>query len=141
MTRVDFYLLQGQDVHTRAVFACRLVEKAYGLGHRIYVHTDSPAQTAHMDELLWTYRQDGFLPHAVHTGSSASQSPIVIGHDAEPDAHTDVLINLAPQVPLFFSRFERVAEVVDQQEQRRQEGRERYRFYRDRGYPLESHKL
>jgi DNA polymerase-3 subunit chi len=141
MTRVDFYILQGDDAHTRPLFTCRLAEKAYALGHRVYIHTESATQTTHLDELLWTFKQDSFLPHAVQGAEPDAPSPILLGHAAEPDANTDVLINLAPEVPLFFSRFERVAELIDQQEQRKRQGRERYSFYRDRGYELQTHQL
>ncbi len=141
MTRVDFYILQGDDAHTRPLFACRLVEKAYALGHRIYIHTESATQTAHLDELLWTFKQDSFLPHAPQGAEQGDHSPILLGHATEPEHNTDVLINLAPAVPLFFGRFERVAELIDQQEQHKLQGRERYSFYRDRGYELQTHKL
>lgn len=138
MTRVDFYILKAgaQDQ-----LACKLAEKAYHLGHRIYIHTASPGQTQHLDELLWTFREGSFLPHeSYHTGQAA-ESPILIGNDAAPEVDSEILINLAPEVPLFFSRFLRVAEVVGSDETARQLGRQRFRFYRDRGYPLETHEL
>lgn len=141
MTRVDFYILQGDDARTRPQFACRLAEKAWQLGHRIYIHTESAAQTGLLDELLWTWRQDSFLPHGILGEAGEPAPPILLGHAGEPDTHTDVLINLAPEVPLFFGRFERVAELVDDQEQRKQQGRARYGFYRDRGYELQTHRL
>ena len=65
----------------------------------------------------------------------------MIGHAHEPPLEFDVLVNLADQVPLFFSRFTRVAEIVDGDENRKQQARERFRFYRDRGYPLNSHDI
>ena len=49
------------------------------------------------------------------------------------------LINLASGIPTFFGRFPRVAEVIV--EANRAAGRERYRFYRDRGFPLFDHRL
>jgi DNA polymerase-3 subunit chi len=52
-----------------------------------------------------------------------------------------LLINLAADVPDFFSRYERVAEIVDGNAERRAQSRERYRFYRDRGYQLNSHQV
>ena len=53
----------------------------------------------------------------------------------------EVLINLADEVPDFFSRYARVAEIVDADAIRREKGRERFRFYRDRGYQLQTHQL
>ncbi len=52
-----------------------------------------------------------------------------------------MLINLAAEVPLFFSRFERVAELVNEQADTRSQGRARYSFYRERGYPLHTHEI
>ena len=65
-----------------------------------------------------------------------------MGCDAEPPTRlSDVLVNLTDTVPLFFSRFERVVELIGATDGERALGRERYRFYRDRGYPLQTHHL
>jgi DNA polymerase-3 subunit chi len=141
MTKVDFYILEQPPGEARARFACRLAEKVWQQGNRVYIHTDGAEQSRRLDELLWTFRAGSFVPHSLDEDASADTTPIHIGHGSEPQHHDQVLINLAAEVPLFFSRFERVAEVVDQDEQGRREGRERFRFYRDRGYPLENHAI
>ncbi|MEJ2644677.1 MAG: DNA polymerase III subunit chi, partial [Gammaproteobacteria bacterium] len=64
-----------------------------------------------------------------------------VGHQESPETDCDVLINLAAEVPLFFSRFERVAELIGNNEENKQQGRQRYRFYKDRGYTLDTHNL
>ena len=63
----------------------------------------------------------------------------MIGHDENTPEFSDVLINLSSEVPLFFSRFERVTEIIGLLD--KASGRERFRFYRDRGYPLKSHTI
>lgn len=63
MTRVDFYVLSDGGDQYRAVFACRLAEKALGHGMGIYIHTDGAAETGRIDQLLWTFRDGSFLPH------------------------------------------------------------------------------
>ena len=141
MTRVDFYVLPGSEAMQRAQFACRLTDKAYRLGHQVYIHTESAEQSEQIDKLLWTFQQNSFIPHCLHPEAGEALPPVMLGHDAEPDQQLQVLINLATDVPLFFSRFERVAELVDQQPEVKQRGRDRYKFYRDRGYPLESHTI
>lgn len=140
MTRVDFYILPGTAPQGRELLSCRLAEKAYKKGHSVYLHSESKPQAARIDELLWTFRAGSFVPHTLDPAAGESRPPVVIGHGDDP-AEADVLINLASTVPLFFSRFERVAEIVDQDDANRSSGRERYRFYRDRGYPLQSHKI
>lgn len=141
MTKVDFYILEQPHGEARARFACRLAEKAWQQGHRVYIHTDNAQQSRQLDDLLWTFRDGSFIPHCLDEENSDESVAIHIGHNIEPRHHDQVLINLAAEVPLFFSRFERVAEVVNQDEQVRKLGRERFRFYRDRGYPLSNHTI
>lgn len=138
MTKVDFYILGAGSSEQ---VACRLAEKAYHLGKRIYIHTETPQQARHMDELLWTFREGSFVPHEPYQAGSPSQSPIQIGCHESPETDCEVLINLAAEVPLFFSRFSRVAELIGPQQEAKVQGRERFRFYRDRGYPLDTHDL
>ncbi|MGB9429452.1 MAG: DNA polymerase III subunit chi [Gammaproteobacteria bacterium] len=139
MTQVDFYVLPDMAPRGRALFACRLAEKLFGLGQRSFVHLGSETDARELDELMWTFRDRSFLPHAF-AGADASV-PVQLGCGEEPKQEFHLLINLAPDVPAFFSRFERVAEVVDANAVIKVQGRERFRFYKDRGYPLETHKL
>ena len=53
----------------------------------------------------------------------------------------EVLINLRAEWPPFFSRFQRLIEIVSLDEQDRGQARERFKFYRDRGYAIQSHDL
>ena len=140
MTRVDFYLLETTDETARLRVVCRLADKIFGLGQQLYIHTADAEQTQRLDRLLWTFQDISFLPHQIADAAGGAAS-IRLGHDNAPVAGGDVLINLAPETPHFFSRFERVAEIVDEQPDVRTAGRARYRFYRDRGYPLQHHQL
>ena len=145
MTRVDFYVLETASPQAREVFACRLAEKAWGQGLGIYIHTRGAAETARMDTLLWTYRDGSFLPHltadAARRDDPTEATPILLGHGPEPERHTELLINLGTDVPGFFSRFDRVAEIVGGGDGEREAARERFRYYRDRGYALDTHPI
>ena len=141
MTRVDFYILGEQSRGDRFTLACRLAEKAWASGRRVYLHTNSPADSDRLDRLLWTFRQGSFVPHGIDGMASSTLNPVLIGHDGEAGEEHDVLINLAEGVPTFFSRFERVAELIEKAPEQRQQGRLRYTFYRDRGYPLQTHAI
>lgn len=141
MTRVDFYILNDNATDARQRFVCRLAEKAWLQGNKVYIHTGDPALSSRIDEMLWTFSQGSFVPHGLDNDPAADEVDIHIGHGDEPRHHDEVLINLSSEVPLFFSRFQRVAEIIDGDENQRQQGRERFRFYRERGYPLESHNI
>jgi DNA polymerase-3 subunit chi len=140
MTRIDFYLLATADAPSRQATACKLVEKAYRQGHRVYLHSGSEAETARLDDLLWTFRQGSFVPHELHPGAEP-EAPVVIGHGEPPEGMADVLVNLAPEVPEGFERFARVAEFIDEDEAVKAAGRVRFRRYREAGFPPETHKL
>ena len=76
------------------------------------------------------------------TASRISSSPVLIGDREAPDGdHWQVLINREKTVPLFFSRFERVCEIVDQDPEVKAAGRERYRFDQELGYAIRLHDL
>jgi DNA polymerase-3 subunit chi len=141
MTRISFYILKGEQERDRQVYACRLIEKAYIQGHDIFVHTDNAQQAEQLDQLLWSFRSDSFVPHQIMHQPGQEDCPILIGYDASPPRLMNLLINLSPQHPLFFSQFERVAEFINDDNNTKSEGRERYRFYQQRGYELESHKI
>lgn len=141
MTRVDFYIEEKPRPGGHRVLACRVAEKAYRLGHRVFIHTGRADLAVEMDQLLWTFRDRSFVPHARAEAVEGEPPPVIIAHDVEPQGRCDLLINLDREVPTFFSRFERVADLVGEDEESRAAGRERYRFYRDRGYPLNTHRL
>jgi DNA polymerase-3 subunit chi len=137
LTQVDFYQIESDE--NSLLFACRLIEKVYRLGHQLHVHTTDEAESSRLDELLWSFKAEAFIPH--DRFDPRSQAPIQISHEAEPVLHQDVLINLSPQIPPYFSRFSRVAEVVPQAADDRATARENFKYYKDRGYPLQYHKV
>ncbi len=142
MTRVDFYILKKNTPNVRVDFVCRLIEKVYKKGHNVVLHTEDARMAGMMDDLLWTWNQGSFIPHEIASDNDPADCPVVINHNPELEtSRQDVLINLGSEVPLFFSQFERVTEIVDQDTQVTQQARHRYRFYKERGYPLESHDI
>jgi DNA polymerase-3 subunit chi len=141
MTQVDFYILDGADSAARLDFVCRLAEKASGSGNRVYLHAADAAQAEALDALLWSFRDDSFVAHQLVGGSDDSHAPVLLGHAHEPAAEREVLINLAAEVPPFFSRFERTLEVISDDPALRESGRARYSYYKDRGYPLRHHRM
>lgn len=140
MTQVDFYIVERAD-RDRLGVACRLAQKAYDAGRKVHLHTTDADQAQRLDRLLWTFRQGSFIPHALAGTPEAEAAPLVIDHAGEPDAPYQVLFNLAADVPPFFSRFERVIEVIGREPDEVRDGRLRYRYYRDRGYPLSDTKV
>lgn len=141
MTHIDFYLLGKNKADGGDRFACRLAEKAFRLGHRIYMYTDGVDACERLDQLLWTFSANSFVPHTVDLSADDNDTPVFIGFQDPPTGFSDVLISTSKEVPSFFSRFDRVAEVAGVSDSEKQQARERYRYYRDRGYELQTHDL
>ncbi|TCJ19538.1 DNA polymerase III subunit chi [Parasulfuritortus cantonensis] len=137
MTRVDFYF----NAHDRIEVARRLAAKVLQSGQRALLYVSDPALAAELDSGLWTQDKLSFLPHVRCGHPLAAETPLLIGTDPAALASHDVLINLDNACPTCFSRFERLLEVVSTDPADRDPARERYRFYRDRGYAIENHDL
>ena len=141
MTQVDFYLIGDANQDSRERIACRLIDKAYRIGRHIYIYVDNEAEARQLDQTLWTFNPGSFVPHELNCKQEKTETNVCIGHREPPEAFADVLVSLSAEVPTFFSRFERVAEVVGATEAEKQQARDRFRFYRDRGYELQTHNL
>lgn len=141
MTHIDFYLLGNNGVDSSDHIACRLTDKAFRMGHRVYLYSDDATVCQKLDQMLWTFSAASFVPHAQYSDNISPDTPVSIGSNEPPAGFTDVLISLSEQVPAFFSRFDRVAEIVGSLDSEKQQARERFRYYRDRGYELQTHEL
>ncbi len=133
MTRVDFH----SKVPDKLLYACRLVRKARAADMRVVVFTRDREQLHALDEALWTFSEQDFLPHVTADDALASQTPVILTDDAEAAVpHHQILINVSGETPAHFARFERLFEVISIDEDDLAAGRERYRQYQQRGYPL-----
>jgi len=137
MTRADFYILAGQAQQDQWYFACRLIEQVRGKGHRVLCQVNNEADARQLDEYMWQFRRDAFVPHALLTASDAPvDCPVSISWQSDPGHHHDVMINLSNELPAFFSRFERLVEIVVQNDGVLDYTRQHFRFLKDRGYPV-----
>jgi DNA polymerase-3 subunit chi len=134
--RVDFYVLKDASPKQRWIFACRLTEKAYLRALRVAILAETEADALQLDELLWTFNERSFVPHALHREGSAAPVYVTAEPDGGPGA--DLLVNLSNRMPAAL-RFLRIAEIIDADVERKRLGRERFKFYRDLQLPLETH--
>lgn len=133
MTRVTF--LHGAE--DRLAAAARWLTLAWGRREQVLVYAPGVA-AERVDRLLWTQNPTGFVPHCFSGDDLAAETPIVIAGDIESIAQDGCLLNLADTVPPGFARFEHLIEIVSGDDAVRMPARERFRFYRERGYAPES---
>ena len=123
MTSVQFYLIDASDPAEQYHYALQLAIQQLALGRHLHIHTSSAKATKEIQTLA--------------TGKvSASDAKLSISHADEPGSERSVLLNLSNEVPHFFSSFDTMLEIVCKAGDSRDMGRERYRYYRERGYPL-----
>jgi len=137
VTQVDFYVHADDKVQT----AVRLATKAYQLGRRLTVYCTDRTTTEHLDRVLWTTPAIAFVPHCRADDALAAATPVVIDSSGSDPQNDDVLLNLDAERPPYFSRFHRLIEIVAGDDEDKQRARERYKFYRDRGYEIRTHDL
>lgn len=142
MPEISFYVLPTESTQERQLFACKLVEKAYRSGVFSYVLTDSIEQSQQLDDLLWTFRAGSFIPHQIYTDQRPdSENVVLIGSGNPPEGWQKTVINLSAQIPYDFQQIERILEILDNSEQTKAWGRQRYRQYQQEGIGIATHKM
>lgn len=137
MTRVDFYTHAQDKLQT----ACKLSAKALSQGLRVMILSPDIDTSRRLDDMLWRYPPTGFIPHCRPSDPIAHETPVIIDETCENPPHDDVLVNLGHTSPPAFSRFRRLVEIVGTGDEESRQARDRYRFYRDRGYEIHHHRL
>jgi len=137
MTQIDFYFHAEDKLQT----ACKLSAKAVASGLRVFAFCPDEETRRQLDRMLWTTPAIGFVPHCAPDHELAAVTPLIVDDVGSRLPHDQILLNLRPQLPEFFSRFQRLIEIVSIDEEDRQAARERYKFYRDRGYEIRTHDL
>ena len=137
MTEITFYTFADNPLDV----ARRVAAKAHGQGRQVMIYAPDPATADAIDRLLWTTPALGFVPHCRDSDTLAGETPVLIGANADALRQADVMINLHTEQPPAFARFERLIEIVGQDDVGREQGRTRYRFYQTRGYALKTHDL
>ena len=133
MTRIDFH----SNVADPIAYACRLTRKARAADCRIVLLARDSVQLGELDDALWRFSELDFLPHVKADDYLADRTPIILANaDGVELPHHQVLINLSGATPAGFARFERLVELISSDDADKLAARERYVFYKQRGYPL-----
>jgi DNA polymerase-3 subunit chi len=138
MTNIIFYRIKG-DFNSLLLFACKLVNKAYQKKISVLINTSEEGISKKIDEKLWSFDSVSFIPHDIESEPS---STIAINHELNPGRHDQLLINLSDSsTPRWFSRFQKVIEIVYDEQEVINNKRKQYSFYQSRGYPITYHDL
>ncbi|MDI6750929.1 MAG: DNA polymerase III subunit chi [Pseudomonadota bacterium] len=142
MTRIFFLHGAADRIQSTAQWLQRVwTERAIAPAARPAVLVYAPAveDAERLDRLLWTQPALSFVPHCRADSSLAGETPILIAERLDDPPFDTCLVNLSNELPAAFSRFDFLVEVVSTADADRLPARERFKFYRDRGYAIENH--
>lgn len=132
MTRIDFY----SNAEPKLRVACQIVARTVQGSKRVLILAPEESTARAIDRMLWTFQATGFIAHCMASDPLAAETPVLVATDGAHLPHGEVLLNLSEECPAFFARFEQLIEIVGRDEEDKQAGRARYRFYRDRGFEI-----
>jgi DNA polymerase III subunit chi len=139
--RADFYLIQKPRFREEPLrLVCELARKAYDANLWMLVLARDVAQAEALDELLWAFDEDAYIPHQIAgTDDEDDLTPVLVATPETDIALRPLVINLR-DAPVE-GAFERVLEVVPADESARGPLRERWKQYQARGFALKKYDM
>ena len=141
MSRADFYLIAKPRFAAQPLLlVCELARRACDSNQFTVVLARDAAQAEELDDLLWAFDPDAYIPHQI-AGSDADDeaTPVLIvapGTEAPP---RPLVVNLRDQA--WTAPCERVLEVVPADPAARGPLRERWKHYQALGFEVNKHDM
>ncbi|GLX79178.1 DNA polymerase III subunit chi [Thalassotalea insulae] len=140
-TQVMFYLLNKETsadkLQLALLHSCFQAAYFYRQQQRVFIYCQDQAQAHQIDELLWSFEPDSFVPHNL-SGEGPKQGSAVEISWQPPTNRRPVLINLTSTVPTFAHQFSQIVDFVPSDEQLKQSARERFKAYRQLGFAVDN---
>ena len=137
MARADFYLItKPRFLEKPLLLVCELARKANDSGQPLLILASSAVQADVLDELLWEFDPDAYIPHQIAgTDEDDDITPVLIVPPEMQPPMRALVVNLRNE-PVT-GDFVRVLEVVPADESAREPLRARWKAYKDRGLDVQ----
>ena len=144
-TQVMFYVLPENtnneiNVDAHLFQACLHASVCYRNNQRVYIHTENQTSAHAIDEMLWSFEPDSFIPHNLVGEGPKQGAPVEIGFQT-PQNRRPFLINLASQIPSFAGNYSHIIDFVPPESSLKQQARERFKQYRQAGFSIETQQV
>ena len=140
MPRADFYLIDKPRFREQPLLlVCELTKRAFAAQQPTLILTRDHAQAEALDELLWAFDEDAFIPHQLAGDDDDADTAVLIVPPGMDTPDRPLVINLREHCP--DARCERVLEVVAADPAERDGSRERWREYQRRGFEIAKHDM
>ena len=140
MSRADFYTLKDSHGDARYRLLQQLLSKSLGQGTAVHIHCRDAAEVSHLDNYIWAFKPESFLPHHALSDDNENNmsSPITLGHGQQRPQQAVICVNLSAE-PV--QGYERIIEIVVQEPTILEQTRAHYRHYQQAGHEMNLHKL
>ncbi len=110
MTEILFYHLERYPMERVLPV---LIEKSLERGWRVVVEAGSAERIERLDEMLWTYRDDSFLPHAVAGSENETEQPVLLTADSSNANGADIRFFVDRAIPVAGGDYQRLVFLFD----------------------------
>ncbi len=133
--KVSFIVLNSA-IKSRIV--CDLAEKCYLDSRRLVIYTEKSETCAALDTMLWTWKQQSFIPHKyLESLKEAQAEPVVLTNNIETAANYDTLLLHDPLPIEVLDKFPKIIDFAEKYDTPALEAsRHRYKIYRDQEYTI-----
>ncbi len=140
MPRADFYLIAKPRFRDQPLLlVCKLVQKALAQDQPLLILARDFTQAEELDDLLWAFDEDAFIPHQLAGCDDDAEVPVLIVPPGVDTPDRPLLVNLREQPPQ--GSYQRVLEVVAADPAEREGSRQRWRAYQQAGVELAKHDM
>jgi DNA polymerase-3 subunit chi len=140
MPRADFYLIAKPRFRDDPLLlVCELAKRAFESGQPTLILARSADQADALDEKLWEFDEQAFVPHQIAGDDDDAITPVLIAPPGAATADRTLVINLRDECAP--GLFERVLEVVPADEAERLGSRERWKTYKAAGFEVNKHDM
>ena len=140
--RADFYMIAGkaQFVEQPLLLVCQLAVKAMAANQPCLIFCESAEQADFLDDLLWDFDDDAFVPHQiVGTDEDEEVTPVLLVPPGVEIPMRSLVINLRADLPP--PGYERVLEIVPADQAARDPARKRWLEYKQLGFELKRNEM
>ena len=141
-TNVLFHHFESIERKDFLIYVCKLIEKGYKQNiNPIYIKTDTQKQAEELDKILWTFRQESYIPHTLVDQDSNNTQPVQIGWIDNEIDDAEAIINLSDGMPDISNDLKKIHEIIDNIDEKKEKARERWKKYKSIGFNIKAYKV
>ena len=141
-TNVLFHHFESIERKDFLIYVCKLIERGYKQNiNPIFIKTDTQKQAEELDKVLWTFRQESYIPHTLVDQDSNNTQPVQIGWIDNEIEDAEAIINLSDGMPDISNHLKKIHEIIENIDEKKEKARERWKKYKSIGFNIKAYKV